>query len=221
VSAPQAAPGIGRLVFWLVVASLSAVAAYGTRGVDLPADFLYRYSTFALGTVQLLFTLAIVRLATGPRRNQGALALRPPHVWRWALVAAGVVVAADLALQVIYVSVVGGEDQGIISTFWDGSRAPQFALNFILIAILVPVSEELLYRGIGYSLLARFGPWTAILATGMFFALAHGMIVALPLFIAYGIALGWLRFRTGSVYPGMLVHGTSNALAVILAVTFG
>jgi len=40
----------------------------------------------------------------------------------------------------------------------------------------------------------------------------------LPVFVGYGLALGWLRSRTGSAFPGMVVHGVTYALAVIFTV---
>jgi membrane protease YdiL (CAAX protease family) len=111
-------------------------------------------------------------------------------------------------------------DQGI-PLFWDGSRAAQFALSFAVVAIVAPVVEELTFRGLGFSLLSRFGPRTALCATSILFGLAHGFLFALPLFIAFGFAVGWLRLRTGSVYPGIVLHGLINAVAVLAAVSLG
>ena len=51
----------------------------------------------------------------------------------------------------------------------------------------------------------------------MLFAIAHGLAVLLiPVAIA-GLLLGLLRMRTASVYPGMGVHMSLNALALGLA----
>jgi membrane protease YdiL (CAAX protease family) len=49
----------------------------------------------------------------------------------------------------------------------------------------------------------------------------HGFLVALPLFVIVGLALGWLRMRTGSVYPGMVAHGVFNGVITIVAVSTG
>ena len=81
-----------------------------------------------------------------------------------------------------------------------------------------PIVEELTFRGLGYSLLARYGRWTAIIATGLAFALAHGLVNAFPLLAAFGIGLAYLRSRVDSVYPGMIVHGLFNAVALTVAV---
>ena len=61
------------------------------------------------------------------------------------------------------------------------------------------------------------GGVAAIVATGVLFGLVHGYVLALPAMVFFGIAMGWLRSKTGSVYPGMLVHGTTNALIVLIA----
>jgi membrane protease YdiL (CAAX protease family) len=37
--------------------------------------------------------------------------------------------------------------------------------------------------------------------------------------IPFGIALAWLRDRTESVYPGMVVHALFNGIALAFSVT--
>ncbi len=92
-------------------------------------------------------------------------------------------------------------------------------VNGILIAVLAPIIEELTFRGLGYSLLARYGRWLAIIGTGIAFGLAHGLVQAFPFLAAFGIGLTYLRSRVGSVYPGMIVHGLFNAVALTVAVS--
>ena len=81
--------------------------------------------------------------------------------------------------------------------------------------------SDSIFRGLGFSLLSRFGARAALVATAVAFGLVHGFLVPLPLFVIVGLSLGWLRMRTGSIYPGMLMHGTFNAVATILAVSLG
>jgi membrane protease YdiL (CAAX protease family) len=87
------------------------------------------------------------------------------------------------------------------------------------VAGVAPVVEELLFRGLGYSLLERYGRWVAILLVGVTFALGHGLVEGFPELALFGCALAWLRSRTDSVYPGMLVHALFNAIALVAAVT--
>ena len=54
--------------------------------------------------------------------------------------------------------------------------------------------------------------------TGLLFGLAHGLLVALPVLTFFGFAIGWLRWRSDSIYPPMLLHATFNGTALILSV---
>ena len=87
-----------------------------------------------------------------------------------------------------------------------------------MIVVVAPIVEELTFRGLGYSLLVRYGKWAAIVLTGLAFGLAHGLVEALPFLAAFGMGLAYLRSRVRSVYPGMIVHGLFNAVALTLSV---
>jgi len=67
--------------------------------------------------------------------------------------------------------------------------------------------------------LVRFGRWTAIVLVGIAFALAHGLVEAFPFLAAFGAGLAYLRSKVNSVYPGMVVHGLFNAVALTVAVS--
>jgi diaminopimelate decarboxylase len=83
---------------------------------------------------------------------------------------------------------------------------------------VAPFVEELTFRGVGYSLLARYGRWTSILIVGACFALDHGLVQAFPELFIFGCALAWLRSNTTSVFPGLLLHATFNSIALVAAV---
>ena len=74
------------------------------------------------------------------------------------------------------------------------------------------------FRGVGFYLLRPRGAWFAITGTGLLFGLSHGLLVALPIIVIFGVVLGWLREQTGSVYPGMFLHSTFNLIALVAAV---
>ena len=100
-----------------------------------------------------------------------------------------------------------------------GSKLPDSTVWFVLcIAILglvlvAPFAEELVFRGLGFATLGRY----ALPLTAALFALAHGLpVLLIPVAIA-GLALGWVRQKSGSVLPGMGVHMSLNALALALA----
>jgi membrane protease YdiL (CAAX protease family) len=111
-----------------------------------------------------------------------------------------------------------GREQGITPDTWQPNHAAAYVANSLVIAVVAPIVEELTFRGLGYSLLARYGKWTAILLVGLAFGAAHGLLQAFPLLAAFGAGLAYLRSRTDSVFPGMLVHGIFNTVALVAAV---
>ena len=88
-----------------------------------------------------------------------------------------------------------------------------------MICFVAPFVEEVTFRGLGYSLLVRYGRWAAIVLVGIAFALAHGLVQAFPFLVALGSGLAYLRSRVDSVYPVMVVHGAFNAVALTVAVS--
>jgi uncharacterized protein len=113
-----------------------------------------------------------------------------------------------------------GEEQNLIPDRWDPSRAEPFAANFVVVALLAPVVEELMFRGLGYTLLERFGRWPAIVATAVGFALAHGLVEGFPLLFVFGAGLAYMRSRVGSIVPGIVVHMAFNTFVLLAAVRF-
>ena len=221
------APGAtaGRLAAWLALVGVLAALAYlsyALEGDRSPStDLFYRWDLFVGGVVQdglmLGFLLLIVR--GGPARE--LLALRRPRSWLraagWMLV---VLVGIWILGAVLDPFLHAGDEQGLVPDKWRPEEATPFAANLAFTALAVPVVEEMLFRGAGYSLLdARYGKGIAIVGTAVLFGLVHGLVLALPVLVAFGLGLAWLRNRTDSVYPGMILHGTFNTLAVVLSVT--
>ncbi|MDR0976736.1 MAG: CPBP family intramembrane metalloprotease [Prevotellaceae bacterium] len=94
-------------------------------------------------------------------------------------------------------------------------------LGIALIAVIGPVIEELVFRGvITKQLLARYRPWPAILASAAIFGLIHINPAQIPVAFALGILFGWLYYRSRSVVPGILMHILNNSLSVWLQLNF-
>lgn len=83
--------------------------------------------------------------------------------------------------------------------------------------IFCPVLEEIGLRGIllGGLLKSRCRPWLAILITALIFALLHGLGVHFLVSLVFGIILGWLYWRTGSIILCMIIHVVNNSLSFI------
>ena len=62
--------------------------------------------------------------------------------------------------------------------------ARAFFVNGLVAATFVPFAEELFFRGLGVRALTFLGSAVAILGTALAFGLGHGILVALPIFVA-------------------------------------
>lgn len=83
--------------------------------------------------------------------------------------------------------------------------------------IFGPIAEEIGFRGVflGGLLKTRCRPWIAILISAHVFGLFHGIGVQFFGAILFGIMVGWLYWRTGSIIPGIIIHIANNSLTGI------
>ncbi len=181
---------------------------------------LYRWSTAVGGLVQDAIVLALV-LAIA-RGSRGLLALRRPRSWGRAALYVVAAVVAIYVFEAVYTQIVHpGNEQGLTPSHWEPRHAAAYIGNAIVICTWVPFVEELTFRGLGYSLLEPFGRWPAIVGVGVAFGLAHGLLLSLPIIVAFGCVLAWVRSSTDSVVPGMVLHSAFNLIALVAAVTIG
>ena len=213
-----------RLAGWTLFVLLFAALNYGSRASSgtPDRDILYRYSTAVSGAIQYALILGVMLLIARGLSKRDAFALRRPRSWPAALgLGVTILIAVYVIAALLNPLLHPGKEQGLTPTGWEAAHAGAFAANFFVVCVIAPVVEELTFRGLGYTLLVRFGVWPAILLTGLAFGLAHGLVDGLPELVLFGCMLAWLRSRTDSVYPAMLVHGTFNAIALVAAVTLG
>jgi membrane protease YdiL (CAAX protease family) len=88
----------------------------------------------------------------------------------------------------------------------------------LLVCVIAPFSEEFVFRGYFFGALRNWrGPWVAAVLTGIVFGAIHagsspvGYLVPLAFL---GFVLSLLRWRTGSLWPGIALHSINNSLAL-------
>lgn len=211
----------GRLIAWLVFVLALTGLAYAGRldGSEPPEDIAFRYGYALAAAVQYAVMLGILLLIARGLPSRELFGLRRPASWRRAL---GLAAVALVAIWIVGVALSpfldATDEQGLVPDEFDSSRAGAFAAFFVVVVFIAPAVEELTYRGLGFALLSPYGVPLAILGTGLLFGLAHGLLIALPVLTFFGLAIGWLRWRSNSVYPPMLLHATFNAAALIISV---
>jgi len=207
-----------RLALWLfftgAFAALNLLSrSEGTRPDD---DAVYQYS-FGVGAIAgyaVLLSLVLALTVGLPRRE--VLALRRPESWDRALgLALGALVLIFVGAAIALSLTNAGDEQNLTPDDWDSSRAAPYALSFVAVVLVAPITEELLYRGLGLSLLLeRVGVPLSVAVTAILFGLGHGLLRSLAAFVWFGIVIALLRLRTDSVYPAFVVHCAFNAIGM-------
>ena len=87
----------------------------------------------------------------------------------------------------------------------------------VLYSLVPAVCEEIAFRGIIFDRLRRvLGDREGWLVQAALFSVLHLMPVIFPTHFAMGLIFGWLRMRTGSLIPGMILHAAWNAAIILL-----
>jgi membrane protease YdiL (CAAX protease family) len=211
----------GRLAAWMLVAIpliVLAFASYATSSSTGSEQALFNWSFAANGVVFYGIWIAISLAISNGR--PALRAFRLPRIGWGRIVLLGLLAIGGAFVANMIVNAFGGHpgrEQQLLSGHWQSGRLAPFVASVIVLTVLTPLGEELFVRGLGFSLFSPFGRAVAIAAPALAWALMHGLPAAIfPLFV-FGVGLGYLRDRSDSVIPGMIIHGLYNGIAVALA----
>ena len=147
-----------RLIGWSVlVAFMSAVSYAAQLSSGPPAkDVAYQWSSSVLGAVQYALIFGIIMLLTRGLDRRRFLALRRPRTsWRRAAGIGAVVILVVFVVSAVVAQFANAErEQGLIPQHWNPSKIAPFAAFCFVVVVIAPIVEELLFRGVGYGLLA-------------------------------------------------------------------
>ena len=163
---------------------------------------------FLIGLLAVIVAVAPLGKAAFP-----ALGLRPAN-WKYPVLGA----FGTLFLSVA-VSQIGIEPQGMKQVI-DVVREPhELILSLLLLSVLAPIVEELVFRGLLYGWIAgRWGGTPALIVSSLAFAAAHWEPAHIILVLPLGFLFGWLRRRTDSLLPSLFSHIVNNGFALLAAV---
>ncbi len=85
---------------------------------------------------------------------------------------------------------------------------------FGVVAIVAPLAEEVLFRGVILAGITRHLPfaWANVVQAALFAAF-HERVWLMPFYFAVGVAAGWLTQSSGSLRAALLLHALNNAVA--------
>ncbi len=188
--------------FWLPMAFIHWAYVGKDRALALPvADVMAG-----------LLCLAVAR--SHPRLALEGLRMCAPRYFVEAIVAG----VAALGIAFAWIAIIESA-YPMLSDDWLASLREDLGLPVALfvIAFVPGFFEEIAFRGL---ILGRarvfYGTRLAIAVSAAAFALAHGVGLATPLHMGIGYYLGWLRVRSGSLVPGMILHAGYNGSLLVL-----
>jgi len=102
------------------------------------------------------------------------------------------------------------EIEAVISTFGIGN-------SILLLGFLVPIYEEIIFRGIVLDSCQRHINFNAAnIFQSLLFAAIHGSLFMLPLFFIFGILSGIARKKSGGLLPCIIFHILNNVIAICM-----
>jgi membrane protease YdiL (CAAX protease family) len=233
-------PGIWASIGWIVLFfALQLVAAFIAIGVALGV----RYSLADLkkvnpddvmsgvGGLPIIWSLVLSSLMTIGllwlylRKDNRVAAIQ---LDQWSqisvtktLIIAAALIGAALAFNYLYTSYVIPDIkmQDDLRKLFES--IPKTTLNtitlFVTVAVLAPLTEELLFRGLlQKSLSHRMPHLAAIGIAGLVFAAIHLDLYAFPALFVMGASFGYIYYRTGSLRVNIVLHMVNNGAALLL-----
>lgn len=103
-----------------------------------------------------------------------------------------------------------------------GKAAPLTTLGLLAAAALAaPICEEVFFRGFIFTgILKRMPLWPSVALSAVIFGIAHADLGSLVPLVVIGLALAWARWRTDSIWPGIIVHALNNTAAALFLLPY-
>lgn len=167
--------------------------------------------------VCVVWLLAVRRYAKG---GWAAVGLRSP-VSFMALLLAPIILLGSLGFTTLYETAL--RSVGLESLVGESLPHEMIGegifrvMTIALIAGMIPVIEEIFFRGFLFAgLAARFGVLTGLIVSAAIFAIAHADVkVMMPIFVT-GLLFGWAYHKTKTLWVPIAAHACQNLAALML-----
>jgi uncharacterized protein len=215
-------PGWLEIIVGLVVYAIVGfvgVSQFKRLGLDPAVYGLILTSWTGVATLIAFAVAARLRI-----RSLSAFGVRRTSV-RWLLIGVGVGVVAFVlkTLAILAWIKVTGDTNNVQDVYVDGARGGLLflVLSLVFLTVFSPLGEELLYRGIVTNGLLRYGPFVSVVGSTVIFALMHGINTVFPAAVVAGLATAEIFRRSGSIWPGLVVHFVFNLLSFLIMIFVG
>jgi membrane protease YdiL (CAAX protease family) len=90
------------------------------------------------------------------------------------------------------------------------------AIFGVVAVVAAPLSEELLFRGLVFGGLVRWGFWPAAVISGVGFSMAHLDPGTFIPFTLIGMALAWAYWSSGNLWDSIIAHCLFNTTSFLV-----
>jgi len=214
--------GIGWIaslaVAWLVFGSVTPVLTFDMESLAGAASALAGTGIGNLGAMALVMWLYRSRGASW--RSAGLKPLPPGQVLKLASGVAGALLVFSIAHDLLFRVIAGREARSHVEPLLEallgtGSAAIAVIGLILVVVMIAPFVEELVYRGILYRAFRdRAGVPLAVAGSAFLFAITHFEPDHFLALAAIGAVLAWIYERTGSLWASVAVHAMYNGLSL-------
>ena len=199
-------------ILWYVIVFLLLQLGFGAmfHFIKLPPIT----STIAITSLSSVFTLLVFLKCKWAQVSNTWLQTRPWAVIVWAaLLAFGSMIPSEQLVE--WMPFVMPEE---MTKLMEGVMKKP--LGYVVIGILAPLAEEVVFRGAILRKLLAMMPtgshWIAIAISALLFGTVHfNWPQGIHAFLI-GLLLGWMYYRTRSIIPGIVFHWINNTISYIM-----
>lgn len=143
-------------------------------------------------------------------------------VVRWIIIAVFFCYAASFLTNLFFLILEGITGVKLVQTdFSAENNTMSQVINIICITFMAPLFEEILIRGGMLNNIKRFGSWSGIISTGIFFGLLHMNYPQVPFAAVMGIVAAFIAIKTKSIIPTIIIHFIVNSIGGIMSLFTG
>ncbi len=221
------------LIVWMLAVLVGGIFAAGlVAGIIVASDVdpLSPLPFAAVFIAQFAGSFVVVALfsrtvGSGSWAADVGLVLRGKD-W-WAVFAGMGVQIAAVLVSIPFVQLLfpeGAPSQGVADIAGSSETTLEVLGIFLAVAVLAPVIEEIIYRGMLLPWLGRFmGKWPSIIVSAAVFSLIHPLLdwdarAAVPGLFFIGVVLAWAALHRGDLSLSIALHSGVNLLAAFLIV---
>ncbi|MFV8520717.1 CPBP family intramembrane glutamic endopeptidase [Bacillus sp. SBS7] len=136
----------------------------------------------------------------------------------WTVIALIALIVVSIAVLMIMEKMGISFENSKTETVQNDKSIYSFCIAVIGAAVISPIYEEILYRGVFYTFFRdRYGIWGGVLISSIIFTVVHiPTYNTLPVNFLSGVVFAWLYERTNSILSAMIAHALFNFIAVLL-----